>query len=46
MMVNPSPATAAGLIQIELKGVRVKISGDADPATVSAVVGTLAGAHQ
>jgi transposase len=51
VMVNPSPVTAAitpaaGLIEIEFTGVRVKISGAADPATVSAVVGTLAGAHR
>lgn len=39
----PDPA---GWIEIEVAGARVKISGAADPVTVSAVLSTLAGARR
>jgi transposase len=44
--VTAALAPAAAMIEIEFAGARVKISGAADPATVSAVVGTLAGGRQ
>ncbi len=48
VMVNSAPVTAAitpaaGLIEIEFTGARVKISGAADPTTTAAVIGALAG---
>jgi transposase len=51
VMVKAAPVTtamtpAAGLIEVEFASARVKIAGAADPATVSAVVGTLAGGRQ
>ena len=41
----PAPSAPAGLIEIELgSGVRVRISGTVDPATVSATIVALTGA--
>jgi transposase len=51
VMVKAAPVAtavtpAAGLIEVEFASARVKIAGAADPTTVSAIIGALAGSRR
>jgi transposase len=44
--VGPAIAPSCGLIEIEVAGARIRITGPADPATAAAVIGALAGSRR
>jgi transposase len=44
--VSAAIAHSSGLIEVEIAGARLRISGAADPATAAAVIGALVGARR
>jgi transposase len=44
--VSPVIAHSAGMIEVEVAGARIRITGAADPATAAAVIGALAGSRR
>jgi transposase len=43
---SPATAPVSGMIEVEVAGARIRITGAADPATAAAVIGALAGARR